>query len=217
MPTDSARIENSSPSAERSGEPAGLLTRSCDAWCDLNVKRTLVATALLAVLATACTSTDDGPSATDAATDLAKALTAGHLADQRFRGGTPQQAQSFWSRTVTGMGDARPRVTVGRVSEHDDGTATARLTYAWTLPGGASPWRYATTARLSQGAAKAWRVRLTPTLVQPALRVGERLVVHRPLAERADILGAGRRPLVTARPVLRFGIDKAQVAPGRQA
>ena len=30
-------------------------------------------------------------------------------------------------------------------------------------------------------------------------------------ADRADITGAGGRPLVTERPVLRFGIDKANV------
>jgi cell division protein FtsI/penicillin-binding protein 2 len=45
------------------------------------------------------------------------------------------------------------------------------------------------------------------------LAVGERLERSVVQAERGDILGAGGRALVTERPVLRFGIDKTQLAP----
>jgi cell division protein FtsI/penicillin-binding protein 2 len=181
------------------------------------VKRTAVAAALvLPLLLGSCTGSDTSPTAKDAASDLATALGDGHLTGLRFDGGTPREAQALWSRTVAGMGKATPRVTVGRVTEHQDGPATARLSYTWTLPGGA-PWRYDTTARLSQGPGGAWRVRLDPALVHPALRDRERLVVGSVLGKRGDILGADGRHLVTARPVLRFGIDKAQVPPVRQA
>jgi cell division protein FtsI/penicillin-binding protein 2 len=115
------------------------------------------------------------------------------------------------------MGDGKPQVTVGKVTESDSGPATVALSYSWQLPGTSKPWTYATTARLRKGPNGAWRVRLTPSLVHPDLRAGERLEVRTVLAKRADILGAGGRPLVTERPVLHVGIDKAQVAPSRQA
>ena len=181
------------------------------------MKRTLVAALVLPLVATCCTSPDRGPSAEDAASDLAEALTAGRLTSLRFDGGDPQQAQSLWSRLVRGMGDTKPRVTVGKVTESDGGPATARLSYAWQLRGTSTPWTYQTTALLTQGANDAWRVRLRPSLVHPGLRSGERLEVRTVLAKRADIFGAGGRRLVTERPVLRFGIDKAQIGPAGQA
>src|SRR3954453_17088519 len=149
--------------------------------------------------------------------DLGEALAAGRLTDVRFDGGNPRQAQSLWSRVVGGMGDTKPRVSVGKETQPDWGPATARLSYAWPLPGTSTPWTYQTTALLTQGPNDAWRVRLGPSLVHPDLRPGERLEVRTLFAKRADILGAGGRHLVTERPVLRFGIGKAQVAPPRQA
>ena len=180
------------------------------------MKRTLAGIVAVPLLLTSCTA-PDGPSADEAAADLADALTAGRLTGLRFEGGTPQQAQDLWTRAVAGMGEARPRVTVTRVTEGDDAPTAARLGYSWRLPGGAEPWAYQTTARLIRAADDTWKVRLAPALVHPDLRAGERLDVRTVLAPRADILGAGRKPLVTERPVLRFGIDKAQVPPARQA
>jgi cell division protein FtsI/penicillin-binding protein 2 len=193
------------------------LTGSSDAWCYRGVKRTLVAALVLPLTVSACTSADKGPTAAATASDLAAALTAGRLGTLKFDGGTPEQAQRLWSRAVDGMGNAEPRVSVGKVSEPESGPATARLTYAWRLPGAPEPWTYQTTARLTRGTDDAWRVRLAPSLVHPDLRDGERLEARTVLAKRADILGAGGRPLVTERPVLRFGIDKAQVASQRAA
>jgi cell division protein FtsI/penicillin-binding protein 2 len=181
------------------------------------VKRTLVAALVLPLIATSCTSRDKGPSAAEAASDLAEGLSAGRLAGLRFDGGTPRQAQALWSRAIGGMGNTKPEVSLGQVTEADTGPATARLSYAWRLPGTSTPWTYRTTARLEQGPNDTWRVHLAPSLVHPALRSGERLELRTLLAKRADILGPGGRPLVTERPVLRFGIDKAQVPSARQA
>ena len=181
------------------------------------MKRTLVAALVLPLVATSCTSSNQSRSAEEAASALAESLTAGHLGSLRFDGRSPRQAQDLWSRVVGGMGGAKPRVTVGKVTESDTGPATALLSYTWRLPGTTRPWTYQTTARLTQGPNDAWRVRLAPSVVHPDLRAGERLESRTVLAERADILGAGGRPLVTQRPVLRVGIDKAQVAPPRQA
>jgi cell division protein FtsI/penicillin-binding protein 2 len=173
--------------------------------------RGLLITSVLLLAASACTGTSDEESPDAAAEDLAQALTGGQLTDIAFAGGTGEQAQALWTRTVEGLDDSRPRVEVDDVSESDDGsTANARLTYVWRLAGNQEPWTYRTSVRLDE-APDGWQVRLAPTLVHPDLRRGERLRLSSETADRADILGAGGRRLVTERPVLRFGIDKTAV------
>ena len=51
-----------------------------------------------------------------------------------------------------------------------------------------------------------------PTIVEPSLTADEVLGTTNLLARRGDIVGAGGRPIVTQRPVVRFGIDKTQVS-----
>jgi cell division protein FtsI/penicillin-binding protein 2 len=58
-----------------------------------------------------------------------------------------------------------------------------------------------------------WRVRWTLAVVAPELVAAERLVLTRMTPRRGDVLGDGDNPLVTARPVVRLGIDKTKVAP----
>jgi cell division protein FtsI/penicillin-binding protein 2 len=172
-----------------------------------------------ALLLTGCTAGSDGPSARAAADDLAKALTAGSLTGVAFSGGTPREAQRLWDDATDGMGEAKPSVRVEKVTEGEDGKpSTARLTYAWQLAPGTKPWTYRTVARLTRpGDDAEWRVRLEPALVHPRLQQGDRLRASTVAARRGDITGAGGKALVTEREVLRFGIDKTQVAAGRQA
>ncbi len=172
---------------------------------------------LLALVVSGCTGGPSGDSAEDAATELASALTAGKLTGLAFTGGTPQQAQDLWTEAVDGMGDSKPRVQVGKVTEGADGKpSTATLSYVWRLSENAQPWTYDTTAQLTRAADDTWQVRLDPTLVHPDLEDGERLRLTAVSAPRADITGAGGRALVTERPVLRFGIDKTKVAAAGQ-
>ena len=174
--------------------------------------RTVVLASLLLVL-TGCTGRSSGKSAEEAAGDLAAALTAGRLSTLSFSGATPQEAQKLWATTTEGLGDSRPRVEVGKVTEGADGKpATASLTYVWRLAGSAQPWTYDTRVSMTQGADDAWRYALDPDLVHPDLADGETLRLTSVSADRADITGAGGKALVTERPVLRFGIDKAQVS-----
>lgn len=158
-----------------------------------------------------------GPKAQDTADDLAKALSAGRLTGLRFTGGTARQAQRLWDTSVAGLGGAHPVVSIRSVTKGSGGRPTStRLRYRWALPGTDRAWTYTTTARLSQGADDAWRVRLAPTLVHPALTAGGRLTATHDFAPRADILGAGDSRLVTDRPVLRLGIDKTRLPAARQ-
>ena len=170
--------------------------------------------------ATGCSLLGGGTSAEDAASDLADALSAGRLTTLSYSGGTPAQAQALWERSVAGMGNTKPSVAVDTVTEGKDGApSTARLSYSWRVAGASKPWTYRTLAELTRGADDAddgWKVALAPTLVHPDLTTGERLERVGTFAKRADIRGARGTPLVTERPVLRFGIDKTTIAAAGQ-
>jgi len=166
-----------------------------------------------------CTS-EDGPPASDTADELAAALTAGRLPAELFDGGSGRAPQRAWKKATAGMTGATPEVTAGDTTEDEAGeTATATLTYAWDLPETDETWTQEVTARLvrvepDDGEAT-WKVRLQPALF--GLRAGERLDLGTSTAPRAAILGAGGAEIVKDRPVVRFGVDKAQVDEAGQA
>ena len=177
-------------------------------------RRTLLA-ALVLLAASGCTG-DDGEQPSDAAAVLAGALSEGKLEPARFLDATDKSAQKWWRSSTDGMRGSQVRVEVDEVTEADsEDTATAVLGFTWILAGSEETWSHAGTARLVRGADDLWRVRLEPGLL--GLEDGERLDLATETAPRAAILGAGGRAIVADRPVLRFGIDKAQVPPARQA
>ncbi len=177
-------------------------------------RRTLLA-ALVLLATTGCTG-DDGEQPDDAATTLAEALAKGRLAPARFLDTSDKEAQKWWDRATDGMADSGVEVEVTDVAEAESGdAATATLGYTWTLAGSEETWSHEGTARLVRGDDDRWRVRVEPAIL--GLKQGERLDLSTTPAERAPILGAGGQEIVTDRPVLRFGVDKAQVPPSRQA
>ncbi|MEP7088612.1 MAG: penicillin-binding transpeptidase domain-containing protein [Nocardioidaceae bacterium] len=177
----------------------------------------LLAVALAGLLAaTGCSLFGGGPSAEDEAAAVAAALSAGKPATLSYVAATGAQAEALWTQATGGLGDSTPTVRAGRVTEADGGTATARLSWSWRLAGTSRRWTYRSSVALKRAADDSWQVRLAPTLVHPDLTTAERLVRSTSLPVRADILGAGGVRLVTARPVLRFGVDKTTVAPARQ-
>lgn len=179
--------------------------------------RTLLATTALlgAVLAplTACTG-DEGEQPQDAAEALATALSRGKLAPAPFDAAEPKP-QRWWDRTTEGMGESTAAVSVGEVTEAESGeAATAALSYSWTLEGGEETWEHQASARLARVQDGSWQVLLGPELV--GLRKGEVLDLDSETAARAPILGADGVEIVKDRPVLRFGVDKAQAPAGQQ-
>jgi len=90
----------------------------------------------------------------------------------------------------------------------DGDEATARLRWEWQLSG--HPWSYQTTADLARSDS-GWKVDWAPTALLPGLKGTERIEVQRTAPDRADILGAGGRAIVTARRVYRYGLDKARI------
>ena len=164
---------------------------------------------LLAVLSlTACS--DDRPSAEDVAGEVADGFASGKLPAEAFAGDSPQPA---YDDIVAGLGDTQPTVEDGDVSESGK-TAVATLSWRWDLSG--HSWEYDTKLQLSDDG-RAWHATWAPTTVEPSLEDGEALATSTLLAERGDILGAGGTPLVTERPVVRFGIDKTRVSDRRAA
>lgn len=169
----------------------------------------ITAAGLATALAGCALLDEQGPEV--AATALAAALTAGELSTAGFADGPG--AQEAWDRITEGLGDASPEVHVAEVEE-GDGAATATLVYAWDIAG--HSWTYETAADLVESA-EGWEVEFATSLVEPSLSDGEVLAVSTVPSRRADVLGAGDVPLVTDRPVHRFGIDKTKVGPDRLA
>src|SRR5699024_5880335 len=103
-------------------------------------------------------------------------------------------------------GESSHKVSVKEVRTDDD-TATVTLSTERNIDD--AKWIYSTQATLIRSDDE-WKVDWKPSIVAD-ISDQERLIVRRHAPERADILGAGDQPLVTNRPVIRFGIDKTRV------
>jgi cell division protein FtsI/penicillin-binding protein 2 len=166
---------------------------------------------LVAVALSACSLGSDARTraAEALAGELATSLTARQLGDLPLVGGGQEQLDAI----LAGVADTPATVTVDSV-EVDGDAATVSLVWAWETRG--ESWRYATKAELER-AGDAWTVQWAPSAVEPSLAAGESLVAMTVQARRGDILGAGDVPLVTLRPVVRFGIDKVAAPAGKAA
>ncbi|MDQ3627991.1 MAG: penicillin-binding transpeptidase domain-containing protein [Actinomycetota bacterium] len=172
------------------------------------------------LMTTACTETEDAaepnpaPEATETVADLTAGLESFDLSGLTFGRVSRARAAAGLSTAVDGLGDLRPTVTAGDISQ-GDATASAELAYAWDLDAdGEDDWTYGTTADLTR-IDDDWHVQWTPSLLAPELRTDEVLVVSELMPERAQLLGAGGSVLVRERPVQRIGVDKTQVSPDR--
>ncbi|MBZ5738086.1 penicillin-binding transpeptidase domain-containing protein [Nocardioides mangrovi] len=157
-----------------------------------------------------------GPDPDDAAEGLATALSSGAFADVAFTDTTPQDVTADYQQVVEGMGELEPTVEAGDVQE-SDGSATTTLTWTWPVGAGDDgQWTYTTEAGLTE-ADDAWQVAWSRRVIEPKLADDSVLDVTPIAGPRGPILGAHGVALVTARPVVRFGIDKTQVGSARAA
>ena len=155
-----------------------------------------------------------GPDPDDVADALATALSSGAFADVAFTDATPQDVTADYEQVVEGMGEAEPSVAASDVEE-SGGAATATLTWTWPLdPGDDGTWTYETTADLTE-TDDAWQVAWSRALIEPRLADDSVLDVTPIAGSRGPILGAHGVALVTARPVVRFGIDRTKVPASR--
>lgn len=148
-----------------------------------------------------------GPDPDDAARALATGLTRGDVSTVPATT-DGERNQADLERVLGDLGGTQ-RVRVASV-ETKDGVTTARLATRRTVAG--VRWSYTTRARLVEQDGT-WKVRWSPSVVAD-VSGRETLAVRTTQAERADVLGADDAPLVTARPVLRVGIDRTAVDAG---
>jgi cell division protein FtsI/penicillin-binding protein 2 len=170
-------------------------------------------------MATGCTALggDDTPDPEPAAELLADALGSGEVADAPWSEDTAEQATTRYPVVVEGMGDLAAAVEVTDVSEAeatDTEPASATATLAWSWPVAEQDWTYTSEASLVL-VDDEWVVAWDPSLVEPSLTEREVLDRTRIAPARGDLLGTGGTPLMTARPVVRFGIDRTEVAKSR--
>ncbi|SFC18079.1 Cell division protein FtsI/penicillin-binding protein 2 [Nocardioides terrae] len=169
------------------------------------MRRALGALALTVLVVTSTTACgDDEAGAKAAAADLAKTLQKHTLKGVRL---TDAGAAKQFGTQVADLESYPVEVRADSVRTDGD-AATARLSWEWQV--GGHEWSYRTTAALTK-VDDEWRVAWKPTALAPDLAAAERIDVKRTLPGRADILGAGDRPVVTERRVYRFGLDKARL------
>lgn len=177
-----------------------------------------VVAALLLAPVTSCSEVLDdlggGPDADPAAEALADGLASRDLSGVAFAESEGEPGEEY-DAIVEGLGDLAPTVVVEEVTvAQDERRATATLGWSW--PVSEQDWTYTSEAGLEL-VGEEWRVDWQPSVVEPSLRPGGALELRTVNPERGDVLGAGGRPLVTERPVTRFGIDKTAVPKRRAA
>lgn len=107
-----------------------------------------------------------------------------------------------------GLDGARVLATTEDVAASGD-TARATVRARWSVPG-IGAWSYRTRLALERRDGH-WKVAWAPTVVHPKLSSGRRLGTVRDPDARAPILDRQGRPLVSARPVVRIGLDRGTV------
>ncbi|WP_323792692.1 penicillin-binding transpeptidase domain-containing protein [Nocardioides sp.] len=174
-----------------------------------------VAAAVMMAAATlsACDSASPDPEDVGAAADgTAAALVAGlnarDLADVPFTEVSGAEATDDLVSVVEGMGERAATVQLGDVVENDD-SATATITWSWQVMD-YEEWTYPTEVLLER-ATDEWAVRWDHDVVEPSLNASSVLDASTIAGSRGDVVGADGVRLVTARSVIRIGIDKSKV------
>lgn len=171
---------------------------------------TLFVTGLLAVALSACEPGIQG-SPREVAELTAAALASGDFTQAPMVDGLPADASAERETAYAGLGEAPLTVQVVNVRKDDElprAEGTLRLT--WDLPGEGEDLTLESPMRMkvSEGV---WALSWEHALL--GVPRGQRLEARTLPAGRADILARDGDPLVTARPVWRFGIDKTKVEP----
>ena len=120
----------------------------------------------------------------------------------------PAAAAAALAANRRGLDGARVQATTQDVAKKGD-TARATVRLSWNVPG-IGIWSYRTRVALERHGDQ-WKVVWAPTVVHPRLTAGRRLGTVRDPDARAPILDRQGRPLVTARQVVRIGLDRATV------
>ncbi|MFG1602581.1 penicillin-binding transpeptidase domain-containing protein [Actinoplanes sp. NPDC049265] len=177
----------------------------------LRASAALLAVVMLGAGAVACGSDGAG----DTLDDFLSGWRSGDLSKVGFvtAAGQPIKAADVLTE-LTGLAGELPVKTLqvnraGDAKETGD-IANGPIKVNWTLPGGV-PWSYPSTVRLTKRNSDGWRVVWEPAILQKDMVGGDKLALRRVPAERASILDAAGKPLVTSRPVVTVALDPARV------
>lgn len=156
----------------------------------------------------------------DLALDSARSFATG-LANDLHSGRSPAGLEGApeaerMGAVLKGMGEIPHSVTVAGV-DLDEGRkeGVVTLKHEWRVHADKKPWTYHTTVAIERDS-EDWAGEWSPEVLAPGLREGETLRARRLSATRGEILGDGDAALVTARPVVRIGIDRGE-APSKAA
>ena len=127
----------------------------------------------------------------------------------------PDEVAADYAATIEGLGEVEPAVDVVAVEEDGD-AAVASLGWSWSFGPEVEPWSYDAPVRLTR-TESTWQVVWDRSVVEPSLSGGTVLDATPLAPRRGDVLGAGGLALVTDRPVVRVGLDKARVPPKQVA
>ncbi|NMH96187.1 penicillin-binding transpeptidase domain-containing protein [Pseudonocardia acidicola] len=163
---------------------------------------TVLAAALLT--ATGCSSTGDAQQ--QAGQAFLTAWARGDLAAAAQATDDPGAAQPVLQAVQKSLNPTGSRLTPGAITTKGS-TTTMAFTASWTLAGLPAPWRYDGGLALAQGGDGQWRVHWQPQDLVPQLAAGDSLVVNRTLPQRAPILDAAGRPLVSDVPTVTVGVQ----------
>jgi cell division protein FtsI/penicillin-binding protein 2 len=169
----------------------------------MSSRRSLAILVLVAVLASGCGFFDKGADARAAAQKLAVALQEGDVDAIAF---TDDAAPRQYAKVIASLGGAPAKVRLDQVTRSGN-SANVRLD--WSVDVDGHTWKHQTSAKLLDQHG-AWRVAWKPSIIEKSLAAGETFQVTRLVARRGQILGRDDVPIVTERPVLRFGIDRTQ-------
>lgn len=120
-------------------------------------------------------------------------------------------SEALFADRIRSMAAGEAHVRVENVTTDGD-AATAKLGWSWHLGGHA--WAYDTDVALVR-TQSGWKVDWRSPALAPGLTDADRLAVVRVQPQRAPILGAHGEPIVTQRPVVRFGLDKSAIKPSQ--
>lgn len=176
------------------------------------LRRTALSLATLTALAgcSLLAGGDDGPTADDALRRLAGSLEARSLADAPL-------ADDAWvavfAAQVSALDEHGLDVRPGSTQQSED-AATGTLRWTWQVDD--RTWEYDTEVSLVRREDR-WLVDWEAASLVPGLERHDLIDTDRLPADRGDVLGAGGAPLVTARPVVRYGLDKSRIDAGQVA
>lgn len=118
-------------------------------------------------------------------------------------------AQAELKTITSGLGAVRPEITADAVRYNaTDSTASVALKYHFAFQD--DGWRYEAPVALNLVGTE-WRVAWAPTIVHPQLTNTTRLRYRRTMPTRAAINGSDGLAVVEETPVVRVGIDKANL------